>query len=96
MKRTQRIVRAESGKKLALSGLAATAALALAVGNAATITIATLNNPDVIELKKLSPAFEKANPDIKLNWVILKENVLRQRAASARHDRHHHQQRSST
>ncbi|MEX3527053.1 MAG: sugar ABC transporter substrate-binding protein, partial [Burkholderia sp.] len=47
---------------------------------AATLTLATLNNPDMIELKKLSPAFEKANPDIKLNWVILEENVLRQRA----------------
>jgi sorbitol/mannitol transport system substrate-binding protein len=87
MKCTQRIVRAESGKKLALSALAAsvlaaTAALAPAVGNAATITIATLNNPDIIELKKLSPAFEKANPDIKLNWVILEENVLRQRATT--------------
>jgi sorbitol/mannitol transport system substrate-binding protein len=50
--------------------------------SAATVTIATLNNPDMIELKKLSPAFEKANPDIKLNWVILEENVLRQRATT--------------
>ncbi|MBN3754050.1 sugar ABC transporter substrate-binding protein [Paraburkholderia sp. Tr-20389] len=61
-----------------------TAALACAAfsANAATVTIATLNNPDMIELKKLSPAFEKANPDIKLNWVILEENVLRQRATT--------------
>ncbi|MPW16192.1 extracellular solute-binding protein [Paraburkholderia sp. CNPSo 3157] len=60
------------------------AALACAAfsANAATVTIATLNNPDMIELKKLSPAFEKANPDIKLNWVILEENVLRQRATT--------------
>ena len=36
----------------------------------------------MIELKKLSPAFEKANPDIKLKWVILEENVLRQRATT--------------
>src|SRR6185312_7134678 len=50
--------------------------------SAATVTIATLNNPDMIELKKLSPEFEKANPDIKLNWVILEENVLRQRATT--------------
>ena len=46
------------------------------------MTIATVNNPDMIELKKLSPAFEKANPDIKLNWVMLEENVLRQRATT--------------
>lgn len=60
---------------------AAFASSALAA-QAATLTIATLNNPDMIELKKLSPAFEKANPDIKLNWVILEENVLRQRATT--------------
>jgi sorbitol/mannitol transport system substrate-binding protein len=60
------------------------AALAFAAfsAHAATVTIATLNNPDMIELKKLSPEFEKANPDIKLNWVILEENVLRQRATT--------------
>ncbi|ACR30012.1 ABC transporter substrate-binding protein [Burkholderia glumae] len=62
-----------AGAALASSALAA---------QAATLTIATLNNPDMIELKKLSPAFEKANPDIKLNWVILEENVLRQRATT--------------
>ncbi|MDF0504637.1 sugar ABC transporter substrate-binding protein [Burkholderia cenocepacia] len=50
--------------------------------SAATITIASVNNPDMIELKKLSPAFEKANPDIKLNWVVLEENVLRQRVTT--------------
>ena len=61
-------------------GAAAAACVALNASAASTVTIATLNNPDMIELKKLSPAFEKANPDIKLNWVILEENVLRQRA----------------
>src|ERR1700720_2769079 len=44
-----------------------------------TVTIATVNNPDMIELKKLSPKFEEKNPDIKLNWVITEENVVRQR-----------------
>ncbi|EIM95582.1 ABC sugar transporter, periplasmic ligand binding protein [Paraburkholderia hospita] len=52
------------------------------LASAATVTIATLNNPDMLELKKLSSNFEKANPDIKLNWVILEENVLRQRATT--------------
>ncbi|WP_118180480.1 ABC transporter substrate-binding protein [Paraburkholderia phosphatilytica] len=52
------------------------------LAGAATLTIATLNNPDMLELKKLSANFEKANPDIKLNWVILEENVLRQRATT--------------
>jgi sorbitol/mannitol transport system substrate-binding protein len=49
---------------------------------AQTVTVAMLNNPDMIELKKLSPAFESANPGIKLNWVVLEENVLRQRATT--------------
>src|SRR6478672_4172789 len=44
-----------------------------------TVTIATVNNPAMIELQKLSPKFEAANPDIKLNWVVVEENVLRQR-----------------
>src|SRR6201996_4546700 len=65
--------------KVIAAGAVACAALS---AHAATVTIATLNNPDMIELKKLSPAFEKANPDIKLNWVILEENVLRQRATT--------------
>jgi sorbitol/mannitol transport system substrate-binding protein len=87
MKRINRIVAAKPRAQLAFTGmaasvLAASAALVPNIGEAATITIATLNNPDVIELKKLSPAFEKANPDIKLNWVILEENVLRQRATT--------------
>ncbi|SAL72559.1 periplasmic ABC transporter substrate-binding component [Caballeronia peredens] len=88
MKRTQRIVRAQPRSRRspfvtgALSAALAAAALVPLAGHAATITIATLNNPDIIELKKLSPAFEKANPDIKLNWVILEENVLRQRATT--------------
>jgi sorbitol/mannitol transport system substrate-binding protein len=47
-----------------------------------TVTIATANNPDMIELKKLSPKFEAANPDIKLNWVVVEENVLRQRVTT--------------
>ncbi|CAG4916094.1 ABC transporter substrate-binding protein [Paraburkholderia saeva] len=66
---------------LKLFGASATACAALNA-SAATVTIAALNNPDMIELKKLSSNFEQANPDIKLNWVILEENVLRQRATT--------------
>src|ERR1700741_4627290 len=47
-----------------------------------TVTIATVNNPAMIELKKLSPKFEAANPDIKLNWVVVEENILRQRGST--------------
>jgi len=66
---------------LKLFGASAAACVALNA-SAATVTIAALNNPDMIELKKLSSNFEQANPDIKLNWVILEENVLRQRATT--------------
>jgi sorbitol/mannitol transport system substrate-binding protein len=47
-----------------------------------TVTIATVNNPAMIELKKLSPKFEAENPDIKLNWVVVEENILRQRVTT--------------
>jgi sorbitol/mannitol transport system substrate-binding protein len=36
-----------------------------------TLTIGMVNNPDMIELKKLSAKFEEGNPDIRLDWVIL-------------------------
>lgn len=62
--------------------MAGAAMCAVHAASAATVTIATLNNPDMLELKKLSTTFEKANPDIKLNWVILEENVLRQRVTT--------------
>ncbi|RRW54539.1 MULTISPECIES: ABC transporter substrate-binding protein [Pseudomonas] len=46
---------------------------------AQTLTIATVNNSDMIRMQKLSKTFESEHPDIKLNWVVLEENVLRQR-----------------
>jgi sorbitol/mannitol transport system substrate-binding protein len=56
-----------------------------AIGPAAaqtTVTIATVNNGDMIVMQKLSTKFEQANPDIKLDWVVLEENVLRQRVTT--------------
>jgi len=44
-----------------------------------TLNIASINNPDMIELQKLAPQFEQENPDIKLRWVTMEESVLRQR-----------------
>jgi sorbitol/mannitol transport system substrate-binding protein len=75
-----------TSRRVLLAGLAASfaagGALRATPASAVTVTIAMLNNPDMIELKKLSPAFEKANPDIQLKWVILEENMLRQRATT--------------
>ena len=44
-----------------------------------TLTIATVNNGDMITMQKMTDDFTKANPDIKLNWVTLEENDLRQK-----------------
>ena len=49
---------------------------------ATEIVIATVNNGHMIEMQKLTPHFEKANPDIKLKWVTLEEGVLRQRVTT--------------
>jgi sorbitol/mannitol transport system substrate-binding protein len=63
--------------------LAASLFAALAVSattiQAETVTIGTVNNGDMIIMQRLSTEFEKQNPDIKLDWVVLEENVLRQR-----------------
>ena len=44
-----------------------------------SLTIATVNNGDMITMQKMTDDFTKANPDIKLNWVTLEENDLRQK-----------------
>lgn len=63
-----------------LKALFATAGIfAVTYAQAATVTIATVNNSDMIRMQRLSKTFEEQHPDIKLNWVVLEENVLRQR-----------------
>src|SRR5690606_7088160 len=52
------------------------------LAGAETLTIATVNNGDMIRMQALSGEFTKANPDIQLEWVILEENVLRQRVTT--------------
>ena len=49
---------------------------------AATVTIATVNNGDMIIMQELSSQFEQTHPDIQLEWVVLEENVLRQRVTT--------------
>ncbi|MEX0404702.1 sugar ABC transporter substrate-binding protein [Aquibium sp. LZ166] len=44
-----------------------------------TLTIATVNNGDMIRMQGLTDDFTKNNPGIELEWVTLEENVLRQR-----------------
>lgn len=47
-----------------------------------TLTIATVDNGDMIRMQALSEVFEKAHPDIELDWLVLEENVLRQRVTT--------------
>lgn len=49
---------------------------------AETITIATVNNGDMVLMQELSDDFTKKNPDIELEWVTLEENILRQRVTT--------------
>ncbi|MBF9034397.1 extracellular solute-binding protein [Rhodobacterales bacterium HKCCE2091] len=62
----------------ATSALALTAAATAAFAQDTTITIATVNNGDMIRMQGLTDAFTEAHPDIALEWVTLEENVLRQ------------------
>ena len=47
-----------------------------------TLTIATVNNGDMIRMQGLTSDFTAKNPDITVNWVTLEENVLRQRVTT--------------
>ncbi len=55
---------------------------AASVASAGDLVIATVNNGHMIEMQKLTPHFEKANPGIKVKWVTLEEGVLRQRVTT--------------
>ncbi|MGY5776443.1 ABC transporter substrate-binding protein [Rhizobium sp. LEGMi135b] len=57
---------------------AAGCSLAAGLAHAEQLTIATVNNGDMIIMQKLSPEWEKETGN-KLNWVVLEENVLRQK-----------------
>ncbi len=71
-------------KKL-ITAFAGASALAFSVSAPAlaeTLTIATVNNGDMIRMQKLADDFTAKNPDIDLEWVVLEENVLRQRVTT--------------
>ncbi len=65
----------------ALMGATALCGLA-AMAQAETLTIATVNNGDMIRMQGLADDFTSQNPDIELDWVTLEENVLRQRVTT--------------
>jgi ABC-type glycerol-3-phosphate transport system substrate-binding protein len=47
-----------------------------------TLTIATVNNGDMIRMEALTNEFTAKNPDVNVKWVTLEENVLRQRVTT--------------
>ena len=62
-----------------LAGGAFVLAAVTAANAQTTITIATVNNGDMIRMQGLTEDFTMRNPDVQLEWVTLEENVLRQR-----------------
>lgn len=66
-------------RHLPVTTLAAAIAVAGQAQAQTEITVATVNNNDMVIMQSLTDAFEQAHPDITLDWVVLEENVLRQR-----------------
>jgi sorbitol/mannitol transport system substrate-binding protein len=68
------------GFKAIAAGIAI-AAGCVTIVDAETLTIATVNNDDMIIMQKLSSKWEQQTGN-KINWVILEENVLRQKVTT--------------
>ena len=67
----------------ALMGATALCATAgAAAAQETTLTIATVNNGDMVRMQGLTDDFTSKHPDIALEWVTLEENVLRQRVTT--------------
>ncbi|HCY98838.1 MAG: sugar ABC transporter substrate-binding protein [Rhodobacterales bacterium RIFCSPHIGHO2_02_FULL_62_130] len=66
----------------ALFGATALLTLAGVAAAETTITVATVNNGDMIRMQGLMDDFYAKNPDIKVEWVTLEENVLRQKVTT--------------
>ncbi|TRW98836.1 sugar ABC transporter substrate-binding protein [Paracoccus sp. M683] len=67
--------------KRALLGATALTVVGFAA-HAQTLTIATVNNGDMIRMQQMTAPFTEANPDITLDWVSLEENILRERVTT--------------
>ena len=70
--------------KNVLCAVAGAAALLISAPSIAqtTLTVATVNNGDMVRMQGLTEDFTKKNPDIQLEWVTLEENVLRERVTT--------------
>ncbi|MDP5308146.1 ABC transporter substrate-binding protein [Paracoccus spongiarum] len=63
------------------TALCAIAGIAAAQDNV-TLTVATVNNGDMIRMQELTGEFTAANPTISVEWVTLEENILRERVTT--------------
>ncbi|GAA5666883.1 hypothetical protein Brsp07_05405 [Brucella sp. NBRC 14130] len=50
--------------------------------SAESLTIATVNNGDMVRMQSMAADFTSKYPDIEFNWVTLEENVLRERVTT--------------
>ncbi len=66
---------------IALTVAAMAAGVSLSA-SAETLTIATVNNGDMVRMQKLTDDFTSKNPGIELEWVTLEENALRQKVTT--------------
>ncbi len=64
-----------------LSSSALGVGLLAGMAQAEEINVATVNNGDMIIMQKLSAAWEKETGN-KINWIVLEENVLRERVTT--------------
>ena len=46
------------------------------------LTIATVNNGDMIVMQKLSKEFQRDNPHIQVDWVVMEEKILREKTTT--------------
>src|SRR3989454_1076751 len=67
-----------AGLVLVLVGVACSGAGGGGGGGTTTITLGSVDNPSMTDLKKLVPDFESAHSDIKVNIVTLPEDQIRQ------------------
>jgi sorbitol/mannitol transport system substrate-binding protein len=63
---------------LGATALCAASTAAFAESHATTLTIATVNNGDMVRMQGLTADFNAMHPEITLEWVTLEENVLRE------------------
>ena len=72
--------------RLLKRGVAVCAGLVCCIGSSSfsqtTVTIATVNNGDMVRMQRLSRQFEREHPQIHLDWILLEENLLRQKTTT--------------